>query len=81
MVDQVDPLRYLNRLACMMKGRGYRFISLGEALADDAYRLPDTYVDKWGISWLHHWELPAGMTRSPSPSPPDWVANAFEDLR
>jgi len=68
------------RLARMMEGRGYRFISLGEALEDEAYRRPDTYVGAWGISWLHHWELTAGRKRSPSPDPPDWVTRAYEGL-
>jgi peptidoglycan/xylan/chitin deacetylase (PgdA/CDA1 family) len=65
------------RLATMMAGRGYRFVTLDEALRDEAYRHPDTYVGPWGISWLHHWEITEGRKRSPSPDPPDWVAKAY----
>ena len=65
-------------LAAMMKGRGYRFVTLEEALRDEAYRRPDTYVGPWGISWLHHWEITDGRKRSPSPDPPDWVTKAYE---
>lgn len=68
------------RLAAMMAGRGYRFVTLDEALRDDAYRLPDTYAGPWGISWLHHWEITEGRKRSPSPDPPDWVSQAYAAL-
>jgi len=71
---------YFGRLAHSMRGRGYRFIGLDEALQDEAYDLPDLYVGRWGISWLHHWELTAGQKRSPSPDPPAWLTNAYEAL-
>ncbi len=70
-----------DRLAEMLERRGYDFVPLEQALANDAYRLPDTYVGQWGISWLHHWELTAGMKRSPSPSPPEWIMRAFKELQ
>jgi peptidoglycan-N-acetylglucosamine deacetylase len=66
------------QLAALMKARGYRFVTLEEALRDEAYRRPDTYVGPWGISWLHHWEITEGRKRSPSPDPPDWVTKAYE---
>ena len=68
---------HFDRLAGMMKRRGYRFVSLGEALRDEAYRLPDTWVGRWGLSWLHHWALTAGKTRAADPDPPQWVMEAF----
>ena len=66
------------QLAAIMKARGYRFVTLEEALHDVAYRRPDTYVGSWGISWLHHWEITEGRKRSPAPDPPDWVTKAYE---
>jgi peptidoglycan-N-acetylglucosamine deacetylase len=66
------------QLAAIMKARGYRFVALEEALRDEAYRRPDTYVGRWGLSWLHHWEITEGRKRSPSPDPPDWVMKAYE---
>ena len=65
-------------LAAMMKGRGYRFVTLEEALRDEAYRRPDTYVGQWGLSWLHHWEITEGRKRSPSSDVPDWVMKAYQ---
>jgi peptidoglycan/xylan/chitin deacetylase (PgdA/CDA1 family) len=65
-------------LADRLSVRGYHFVTLEEALRDEVYRSPDTYVGDWGFSWLHHWELSAGRKRSPSPDPPAWVMAASE---
>jgi peptidoglycan/xylan/chitin deacetylase (PgdA/CDA1 family) len=69
---------HFGRLAVMMKGRGYRFVPLAEALEDAAYDLPDAWVGSWGLSWLHHWALTAGRERAADPDPPPWVMEAFE---
>jgi peptidoglycan/xylan/chitin deacetylase (PgdA/CDA1 family) len=71
---------YFGRLAGAIAARGYTFVTLERALEDEAYRLPDSYVGAWGISWLHHWETSAGQKRSPSPDPPAWVTRAYEAL-
>ena len=63
-------------LAEALVRRGYRFVSLAEALEDDVYRLPDTFVGAPGNSWLNHWEITAGRKPVPTPSPPDWITNA-----
>jgi peptidoglycan/xylan/chitin deacetylase (PgdA/CDA1 family) len=67
-------------LAASFRKRGYRFVTLEEALRDEAYARPDTYVGDWGLSWLHHWELTEGRKRSPSPDPPDWIQKAYAAL-
>lgn len=69
---------HFGRIATTLKGRGYRFVSLDEALRDEAWRRPDTYVGASGISWLHHWEITDGNRRSPSPDPPAWLVKAYE---
>jgi peptidoglycan/xylan/chitin deacetylase (PgdA/CDA1 family) len=69
---------YFPRVAAMMKVRGYRYVTLEEALRDPAYARPDTYVGRWGVSWLHHWEITEGRKRSPSPDRPEWVMKAYE---
>ena len=51
---------FFDDLARMYKGRGYRFVTLEKALEDKAYRLPDTFVGRAGISWLHRWALERG---------------------
>lgn len=51
---------YLDELAQMLISRGYKFISVKEALKDPAYKLSDTYFGAGGISWLHRWALTQG---------------------
>jgi len=54
---------HLDKLAYMMIKRGYKFISLEEALEDKAYQSPDAFFGAGGISWLHRWGLTAGMNK------------------
>jgi peptidoglycan/xylan/chitin deacetylase (PgdA/CDA1 family) len=51
---------YFDDVAKMYKKRGYQFIRLEEALKDEAYQLPDTFVGRAGISWVHRWALGRG---------------------
>lgn len=51
---------YFDDLTGLLKKRGYTFISLIEALEDDAYRSPDRYIGPAGITWLHRWALTKG---------------------
>lgn len=71
---------YFIRVAETLRGRGYRFVTLEEALQDEAWSRNDTYVGEWGISWLHHFEITEGRKRSPSPDPPEWITKAYEAL-
>ena len=67
---------WFGELAKMMKQRGYRFISLEQALEDRAYSSPDTYTGAGGISWLHRWALTQGKAREffrGEPATPAWV--------
>jgi peptidoglycan/xylan/chitin deacetylase (PgdA/CDA1 family) len=67
-------------LAALLQQRGYRFVTLEEALRDYAYGQPDDYVGAWGISWLHHWEITAGKPRTPSLDPPEWIQQTYDAL-
>jgi peptidoglycan/xylan/chitin deacetylase (PgdA/CDA1 family) len=71
---------YLGDLIKMFKKRGYRMVSLDEALKDEAYKLPDTYLGPAGISWLHRWALAKGKeSLEPNePAVPDFVLKASE---
>ena len=62
----------------MFRRRGYRFVSLDEALADEAYKLPEKYVGPGGFSWIHRWSKTKGMPGKGEPDPPSWVTAAFE---
>ncbi|MFN7946905.1 MAG: polysaccharide deacetylase family protein [Blastocatellia bacterium] len=48
---------HFDKLVQMMKRRGYKFISLEDALRDRAYNLPDTYTGRSGMSWLQRWAI------------------------
>jgi hypothetical protein len=73
---------YLDDLIEMFRRRGYRFVTLEEALKDDAYRLPDTYIGPAGISWLHRWAREKGreFILPDEPKVPEFVlkASGFE---
>jgi peptidoglycan/xylan/chitin deacetylase (PgdA/CDA1 family) len=75
-----NPLNadYLDELAAMLRRRGYAFITLEQALADPAYRLPDTYAGPEGLSWLHRWSLGKGMTMKREPREPEWIRRLLE---
>jgi peptidoglycan/xylan/chitin deacetylase (PgdA/CDA1 family) len=55
---------HFNELAGMMRKRGYRFITLDEALSDPAYGSVDTFIGPGGISWLHRWAISLGKKES-----------------
>jgi peptidoglycan/xylan/chitin deacetylase (PgdA/CDA1 family) len=65
----------------MMKGRGYRFVSVESALRDPAYSLPNTYAGRGGFSWLHRWSQTKGMPNKGEPDEPAWIAAEFAKLR
>ncbi|MEP0547345.1 MAG: polysaccharide deacetylase family protein [Rhodothermales bacterium] len=66
-------------VAAMLARRGYRFVSLEEALEDPAYARPDPYVGPYGISWLHRWALDEGLERRWEPDAPEWVTAIYEE--
>ena len=71
---------YLGDLAERLKRRGYRFVSLEEALRDPAYGREDTYTGQAGISWLHRWWRSEGRPARWGPEPDDWVMDiAYPD--
>jgi peptidoglycan-N-acetylglucosamine deacetylase len=70
----------LDALLTMLEGRGYRFITLDEAMRDKAYATPDVYVGKTGPSWLLRWSrsmAPASNFRA-DPEVPDWVSALYQ---
>ncbi len=73
---------YFDNIAKMLKKRNYQFIGLDNALTDEAYKLPDNFVKRNGISWLHRWALDKGRENilPDEPKVPDFVlkASGFE---
>lgn len=72
---------YMDELATMMKKRGYRFVSITEALKDPAYAMPDNVAGKMGITWLHRWAITAGMDRRIFAGEPEVSADIMKEYR
>ena len=71
----------LDAVLTLMEKRGYRFISLDEALADPAYKTPDNYTGPDGISWLDRWQIALGHPIHPNePEPPKWVQQQYDSI-
>jgi peptidoglycan/xylan/chitin deacetylase (PgdA/CDA1 family) len=58
---------HIGELLDMMRKRGYRFITLEDALSDSAYSLPDTFVGEGGSGWIEHWAITRGQPPQGSP--------------
>ena len=73
---------YLDDLLSLFKADGYSFVSLKEALRDSTYSsMKDTFVKKWGISWIHRWALSIGKKGAffrGEPQVPKWVVDIAE---
>ena len=52
---------HIAELLQMIRKRGYRFITLDDALSDDAYGMPDTFVGEEGTGWIEHWAITRGQ--------------------
>lgn len=62
--------------------RGYRFVTLDEALQDPAYAVPETFVTKYGPMWGYRWarELKVHVQGQDEPEPPAWVEQYAKGL-
>jgi peptidoglycan/xylan/chitin deacetylase (PgdA/CDA1 family) len=69
---------HFGEVIAKLRARGYRFISLDDALKDPAYKLADNYVGPVGISWLQRWEITKGGKMRPEPGLPESMKE-FED--
>ena len=61
----------------LLRRRKYRFVSVAEALEDEAYRLRDTYVGRRGISWLHRWSEDGSNAVEQEPPMRPWLTEAL----
>ena len=61
---------HIGELLELIRKRGYRFVTLEDALSDQAYSLPDTYVGEEGTGWLDHWAITRGQPPQGAPEFP-----------
>lgn len=71
---------YFDDIAKMLRKRNYKFVTLENALTDEAYKLPDTFIKRNGISWLHRWAIAKGKENilPDEPKVPEFVLKAAE---
>jgi peptidoglycan/xylan/chitin deacetylase (PgdA/CDA1 family) len=65
-------------LLAMFRRRGYTFVTLEHALANEAYAQAEEYVGRGGFSWIHRWSRTQGMPAKAEPEPPAWVLEAWD---
>jgi peptidoglycan/xylan/chitin deacetylase (PgdA/CDA1 family) len=68
----------LDEILTKLEARGYRFITLADAMADETYRTRDV-VTKAGPTWLWRWMKSKGMNLNfkDEPDPPAWVSDLY----
>ena len=71
---------HIGELVDMIRKRGYRFVTLEDALSDDAYSLPDTYVGEEGRGWIEHWTITRGQLPKDAPVFPPAIAQRANAL-
>ena len=68
---------HFDELAAMLRRRGYKFVTLEEALRDPAYAEPDALY-KNGVSWIHRWRAAKGMPQKWEPDAPKFVNDLYK---
>lgn len=69
----------LDEMLRRYEARGYRFITLDEAMRDAAYQTKDTTISDRGPTWLWRWSKSLGQNISfkDDPDPPKWVMDLY----
>ncbi len=65
----------IDKILGIFEEKHYRFVSLETAQSDPAYRVPDTFVSKFGPMWAYRWakELGIKVDGSLESEPPAWI--------
>ena len=71
---------HIGELLELLRKRGYRFVTLSDALGDAAYGLPDEYIGEEGTNWLDHWAITRGHPPRNTPVFPQWVIDRSNAL-
>ena len=73
--NELNADAYVELIAATRR-RGYRFVTLDEALRDPAYARTDGYEGRYGPSWLHRWAMAEKKPKefyAGEPAVPGWV--------
>ncbi len=72
---------FMPRVLEMLRSRGYQFVTLDQALADEAYRQPDLYAGPGGFSWIHRWSINKHMKPKGEPDEPAFIGEEYRKLQ
>jgi beta-lactamase regulating signal transducer with metallopeptidase domain len=65
----------------MIEKRGYTYVSMKEALTDEAYKTPESFYGKSGISWFERWTLAQGKKLREEPKVDEEVQKIWDENR
>lgn len=71
---------HIGELLDLLQKRGYRFVTLQEALSDTAYSVADEFVGEEGASWIDQWAITKGHPPINTPVFPQWVIDRSKAL-
>jgi hypothetical protein len=71
---------HVGELLDLLHKRGYRFITLQDALGDQAYSMLDEFVGDDGAGWLERWAITRGQPPRDAPAFPQWVSDLYDAL-
>jgi peptidoglycan/xylan/chitin deacetylase (PgdA/CDA1 family) len=71
---------HIGELLDLLHKRGYRFITLQEALGDKAYSMPDEFGGDDGAGWAEQWTITRGHPPQNAPVFPQWVSDLYDAL-
>ena len=79
-VNELESDHIADVLALLRK-RGYRVVSVPDALTDPAYRLPDVYIGPEGLGWVERWAITMGKPAGEFPQPSPWMREQYRIYR
>jgi peptidoglycan/xylan/chitin deacetylase (PgdA/CDA1 family) len=71
---------HIDELLDLLRKRGYQFVTLQDALGDNAYGMQDDYVGEEGTGWIDHWAITRGRPPLNEPMFPEWVKEKYKAL-
>jgi len=71
---------HIGELLELLRKRGYRFVTLQDALSDAAYSMPDDFIGEEGTNWIDHWAITRGQPPRNTPTFPQWVIDRSRAL-
>jgi peptidoglycan/xylan/chitin deacetylase (PgdA/CDA1 family) len=71
---------HIGELLELLRKRGYRFVTLEDALSDAAYGMADDFIGEEGTNWIDHWAITRGQPPQNTPVFPQWVIDRSKAL-